>query len=169
VASVERVLGRVAAATVTYPEVGGTSGGVLPGGYRMVDRRVALGAGEERFAAARRGVFGWAMQRRAGWRVYPEAAPEVGTTVVLLRGPFVVPCRVVWVIDEADRVGFGYGTLPGHPECGEEAFLVERDGAGQVWFRIRAFSRAATWYARLGGPVTRLVQRKVTDSYLRSL
>ncbi|SIP67631.1 hypothetical protein BN9982_740001 [Mycobacterium tuberculosis] len=30
------------------------------------------------------------------------------------------PCRVVYVIDEPDVRGFGYGTLPGHPVSGEE-------------------------------------------------
>jgi uncharacterized protein (UPF0548 family) len=28
------------------------------------------------------------------------------------------------------------GTLPGHPESGEEAFFVSLDGDDKVWFRI---------------------------------
>lgn len=36
------------------------------------------------------------------------------------------PCQVVYVLDEPDRQGFAYGTLPGQPESGEEAFVIER-------------------------------------------
>ena len=56
-------------------------------------------------------------------------------------------------------------TLPGHPESGEEAFLVVRVGDG-CEFRITAFSRPATLLARASGPLGRAVQRLVTDRYL---
>jgi uncharacterized protein (UPF0548 family) len=38
------------------------------------------------------------------------------------------PWRVVYVTDEPDRFGFGFGcgTRPGHPEAGEEAFHLVR-------------------------------------------
>jgi uncharacterized protein (UPF0548 family) len=93
--------------------------------------------------------------------------------VVLLRaGPAVaglrIPCRVVYTISEADRRGFAYGTLPGHPEQGEEAFLVTITGGTEVHFRIRAFSRPATLPARLGGRLTRLVQQYATDRYVKA-
>ncbi|HEV8560641.1 MAG TPA: DUF1990 family protein [Actinophytocola sp.] len=42
------------------------------------------------------------------------------------------PGRVVHVVEEEHRRGFAYGTLPGHPECGEEAFLLERHADGTV-------------------------------------
>jgi uncharacterized protein (UPF0548 family) len=77
-----------------------------------------------------------------------------------------VPCQVIWVRDDPDAYGYGFGTLPGHPERGEEAFLVSRDAQGRMWFEIRAFSRPATRYARLGGPVTRAFQDRVTDRYV---
>ncbi len=60
-------------------------------------------------------------------------------------------------MDEPDRAGFGYGTLPGHPEVGEEAFLVTRAGDG-VWFEVTAFSRPARWYIHAAGPAARAVQ-----------
>lgn len=72
-------------------------------------------------------------------------------------------------MDEPDRVGFAYGTLPGHPECGEQSFVVTRDETGAVWFTIRAFSRPARWFSRLGAPVTRVLQRLATRRYLRAL
>ena len=36
-------------------------------------------------------------------------------------------------------------------------------GAG---LRVRAFSRPARWYSRLGGPVTSWMQRRYTERYL---
>ncbi len=77
--------------------------------------------------------------------------------------------RVVYVVDETHRKGFAYGTLPGHPESGEEAFVVELDGDGTVTFTITAFSRPSSRLARVAGPVNRAVQRWITGRYLRSL
>jgi uncharacterized protein (UPF0548 family) len=47
------------------------------------------------------------------------------------------------VIDEENRRGFAYGTPPGHPEQGEEAFVVALREDGQVTFTVTAFSRPA--------------------------
>jgi uncharacterized protein (UPF0548 family) len=68
-------------------------------------------------------------------------------------------------MDEVDRFGFAYGTLPGHVECGEEIFMVERTGDGTVRYVIQAFSKPRFWMARLAYPVARAHQRKfVRDS-----
>lgn len=77
--------------------------------------------------------------------------------------------RVVYVIDEPTVRGFAYGTLVGHPESGEEAFLVEQQEDGSVWFVVRAFSRGATRFYRLVGPVLRITQWVYTRRYLRAL
>jgi uncharacterized protein (UPF0548 family) len=87
----------------------------------------------------------------------------------LRRPRLVIPCRVVGTVSEPRRTGFAYGSLPGHPACGEEAFLVTRDEQDGVWFEVIAFSRPGTWYARLGGPVTRGVQRAAVARYLRAV
>jgi uncharacterized protein (UPF0548 family) len=79
------------------------------------------------------------------------------------------PVRVVYVIDEQNRVGFAYGTLHGHPESGEEAFIVEQRDDGSVWFVVRALSRPANGFYRATYPVLRLIQRHYTNKYLRSL
>jgi len=76
---------------------------------------------------------------------------------------------VVAVVDEPDRVGWAYGTLPGHPECGEEAFLLTILPSGEVLFEVRAFSRAGVWWSKVLGPAGRAVQRWVTTRYLRAL
>lgn len=170
------------AAELTYPEVGATralafDGAPPPAGYRYLYRRIRLDHGPEAFAAAREVVRGWGMQRRAGARVYPpDTPPRDGLTVLVTAGigpvPVTAPCRVVWTVDGtvdgAEWSGFGYGTLPGHPVSGEEAFLVHRDQADDVWCTILAFSRPAAWYAKLGGPLGRIAQNWMTARYLRA-
>lgn len=86
-------------------------------------------------------------------------------------GPFSVsaPIRVVYVIEEPHRAGFAYGTLHGHPQSGEEAFIVEHREDGTVWFVLRAFSRPSSAFYRLVSPVLRLMQRRFTAKYLRAL
>ncbi|MFC6343752.1 DUF1990 domain-containing protein, partial [Nocardioides hankookensis] len=95
-------------------------------------------------------------------------ADEPGATVAMRLGPLRVPCRVVYVVREPDRVGFAYGTLPGHPESGEERFEVARAADGTVTFEVTAFSRPATMLARLGGPIGRAVQDRITERYLNA-
>jgi uncharacterized protein (UPF0548 family) len=75
------------------------------------------------------------------------------------------PCEVVWTVRERDRVGFAYGTLPGHPECGEEAFVAALEPDGSVWLSVTAFSRGAFWWIRWAGPVARLAQRLAARRY----
>jgi hypothetical protein len=76
-------------------------------------------------------------------------------------------CRVVEVVDEPDRFGFAYGTLPHHPEAGEESFVVIRDPAtDQVRLEITAYSRPTARLAKLGGPVGRAFQRFMASRYL---
>jgi uncharacterized protein (UPF0548 family) len=95
----------------------------------------------------------------------------LATRLVLPVGPLraIAACRVVYLRDEPNRFGFAYGTLPLHPETGEESFMVERDDDGSVWFRVAAFSRPRELLARLGAPVRRLVQRRVTNGYLNAM
>jgi uncharacterized protein (UPF0548 family) len=144
---------------LTYAEIGATQHEPLPDGYYHVRYRTFIGRGEEVFRRAGQAIVSFDMHRRSGARVHTDAAqaaPGVRLTVGL--GPFTVPCEVVWVADGAGRAGFGYGTLPGHIESGEEAFQVERDSFDRVWFSVTAFSRPARWPAKLGGPVARLAQ-----------
>ena len=159
----------------TYPDVGATRDmTAVPTGYRYVERRGLLGSGERTFTDGAAALRDWRMFRAAGLRVDASApAVDVGVEVRVGLGAGPVrlwaPCRVVWVVDEADRCGFGYGTLPGHPASGEEAFEVVRETGGKVWFAVRAFSRPATWYAKLGGPATRAAQRWAARRYLAGM
>ncbi|MUL80206.1 MULTISPECIES: DUF1990 domain-containing protein [unclassified Mycolicibacterium] len=156
--------------SLTYPEVGATAG-ELPAGYRHIRASAMIGTGRDRFERAGAAVVRWGMQRGAGLRVQATTeAAAVGTELVVRIGPIPAPCRVVYVLDETDRRGFAYGTLAGHPESGEELFSVRYDPATDaVHAEVVAFSRPATWWSRLGGPVTRLLQRVVTRRYLTGI
>jgi uncharacterized protein (UPF0548 family) len=160
-------------AELTYPEVGQTLRR-LPAGYRHIRRRMPIGAGAGHFALAADLLLSWEMHHRAGLRVDPaERTARPGSLVRLTwsAGPIRVaaPCQVVYVIEEQRRRGFAYGTLPGHPESGEEAFIVEHLPDGTVTLTITAFSRPATTLARLGGAVARAVQDHLTRRYLQAL
>ena len=127
----------------------------------------------EVFARAGEFVLGFGMQRGAGFEVLseqPRAEPGALVVVRMRIGPMRVtaPTRVLRVTDEADRCGFTYGILEGHPEAGEEEFSVERRG-DEVWAAVRAFSRAGRWYTRLGAPVASRLQRRATSAYLASV
>ena len=145
---------------LTYAEVGATRWVPLPAGYHHLHYRIRLGTGAGVFARAADAVLTFRMHRAAGMTVRADAgraAPGVRLTVGL--GRLGVPCEVVYTVEEPSRAGFGYGTLPGHLERGEEAFLVEHDAQDRVWFRMVAFSRPGRWPAVLAGPVNQLAQR----------
>ncbi len=163
-------LSDLAALPLTYPEVGATAG-TLPPGYHHVHKTAVIGHGRDRFDEAAVAGMRWGMLRRAGVRVEATTeVAEVGSEVLVHLGPVAAPCRVVYVVDDRHARGFAYGTLPGHAESGEELFLVRYDAASdEVSAVVTAFSRHATWWSRLGSPVTSLVQRVVTDRYLRAL
>jgi uncharacterized protein (UPF0548 family) len=163
----------LATAELTYAEHGATRG-ALPPGYRHVVRRARLGEGEGTFHRAVDALFTWRMHAGAGLTaVVAPAEAAVGELVVMRLGPPgfgpVVPCRVVWVEKGPRRAGLAYGTLPGHPASGEEAFVVEWAQDDAVYAQIRAFSRFVAPWARLGGPITRCIQDLATYRFIRAL
>lgn len=169
-----RVTDRLRSADFTYSDVGGTRSGAVPRGYGRLQRGREIGTGAECFDGAVGRLLGWEMHRRAGLRVR-ASSEEVGEgDVAVLRlgvGPLGVdaPVRIAYVVDEPTRKGFGYGTLPGHPESGEEAFVIDLRPDDVVTFTITAFSRPASLLARVGGPVGRGIQSWVTSRYLLAL
>jgi len=167
-------LAQLADAPFTYAEVGGTRDGALPAGYDHVERFHVVGSGRGDFDRAAAAVFRWSAQRGAGLRVQADGPASTPGTVVLMtaglrRLGLDIPCRVVWVVDSPDRRGFGYGTLPGHPESGEESFDVSLEPDGDVVYTLRAFSRLASPLARLGSPVARRVQTLALDRYVAAI
>lgn len=175
---------------LNYPQLGRTriiagepmGEGLWPEGFDHVDTQIRVGTGDVDFKALAEGIMTWQIQRRAGLRVSAPPRAVSGARVTSgfgvgnLRLP--VPCEVVWALEptrtmrsdgaEVELAGFGYGTLPGHPALGEEAFLAMKTSDGGVYFRILAFSKPSGPLFKLGAPVTKLTQRNVTKSYLQA-
>ena len=163
-------LSGLAAQSLTYAEVGATQGS-MPPGYRHVVAGRRIGTGRLRFEEAAHAVMAYGMLRGAGVRLQATTEfAEPGADVLGKLGPFLAPCRVVYVLDEPDRRGFAYGSLPGHAVRGEEMFAVRFDPAdGGVYAEVAAFSQPATWWSRLGSPVLALAQKVVTRRYLNAV
>lgn len=164
-------LGALEELPLTYPEVGATASGKLPAGYGHLHTEKQIGTGQQRFERAADAVMRWGMQHGAGLRVQASSEVAEVDTVVLVRMGFLpAPCRVVYVIDEPDIRGFAYGTLPGHPESGEERFVVRRDPVtSAVFAEVTAFSRPATWWSKAARPVVSVAQRVIAKRYLRGV
>ena len=133
------VVARLCSAPLTYPEElpypAELSGGdrLFPPGFRSLFEEVILPPDVALDRAAEE-LLRWQVQCRAGFRVAASVPRIEQGAVALLSmgiGPLALrsPVRVVQVIDEADRRGFADGTLPGHPESGREAFVLQRDPA----------------------------------------
>lgn len=123
-----------------------------------------------RWEQAKDALACWGAHKSAGVRIRPSSPPFVGQTVALAIRLAIVhtlaACRVTATVDTDNEFGFTYATLPVHPAKGEESFVLHRSMDGSVTFVIRATSRASDLLARLGGPATRLVQRRIAKRYL---
>ncbi len=166
----------------TFREPGWTAGPPAqrgqPATFHIDSYEILLGRGAATFARARE-----ALQL---WRMFPDAWTEIplrppiadGTPVAVgirAYGLWHLFCsRIVyaWHKENEHRAlyGFAYVTLPGHPEIGEERFLVEWDRADDtVTYSILAISRPGAWFARLGYPFVRRLQRRFGRDSLRAM
>lgn len=137
-------------------------------------RGVDAGTGDAAFHAAVAALRSWAPQRAIGFRPHPPGATVAeGATVVLVAalGPvgFLVPVRVVGLVDEPGRFAFAYGTLPGHPERGEQGFAVERLAGGPVRATVRLDAGPGSRPARVLAPAVRLLQAAAVRRYLTAI
>ena len=160
---------------LTYREVGATrSPEEFPEGYHHLRHSAVVGHGRAAFEAAGSAVTTWRMHRASGATVRSEAVrAEPGVhlevSVGVGRVRLGAPCAVIWTAYEEHRTGFAYGTVTGHPECGEESFVVELAPDGTVRFTVTAFSRPAAWYTRLAGPLIPVLQREYARHLGRTL
>jgi uncharacterized protein (UPF0548 family) len=160
--------------TLTYAGVGLTLSDRWSAerGPQTYERSVRLGGGAERWAFATHEVMRWGVKRRSGFVIDAQTAATGDRLWLVARwGPFAVrePVEVIGVVDEADRRGFAYGTLTGHPVSGEEAFLVERRPDGSVWLTLRSLTRPGKGLWRMAFPLTLVAQRIYRRRYLRAL
>jgi uncharacterized protein (UPF0548 family) len=171
--ALERLLVAASASKLTYPEIGATGDATLPAGYRHTRVSVPLGSRTPTFEAASEALRSWAAHRHIGAVVVPDGAPlQEGVVVVVAirRGPLsvVAPCRIVSVVNDRNQFGFAYGTLSGHPESGEESFMIRRV-AGEVSIDLVAFSRPNDLLVRLASPIARRIQARATSGYLEGV
>lgn len=162
---------------LTYETVGiARPGSPTPRGLRERTQRIRLGEGDALWRRAVPVVSGWRIKTAIGFTIDP------GDERVVLGRDYDTsyrsglirqfePVRVVWIADEPDRRGFGYGTRLGHPVTGEECFLVEHDPDGTVWLIVRTVSRVSggrwrwLWLGvRIG---IRIFQRRYAASAVR--
>lgn len=170
-ASLDALLPALAGAEVTYADLGMSRRASPPPGFGREAHEVML---DMPFERARDALRSFATHRLPYLFLHPAGArvTEGENVVVCARiGPLwsINPCRIVFVDDTRDRFAYGYGTLPGHAESGEESFSVERLADGRVRADTIAYARPDAWLARLGAPVAHRVQRRIKVDYLRAL
>ncbi|MEP7272396.1 MAG: DUF1990 domain-containing protein [Acidobacteriota bacterium] len=146
-------------------------------GYNIDHNRVRLGTASQAFREASTAVREWKMFD-IGWvRLYPESsAIESGATVAVVVRHLgfwsISACRIVYVVEESGlqhRYGFAYGTLPEHPERGEERFTVEwNTGDDSVWYEILAISKPGPM-AMLAYPYVRALQRRFARDSMKAM
>lgn len=168
---------------LSYPEHGATLRGGIPKNYNVDANRVQLGTGIEVWERAKTALESWRMFD-IGWvrLLHCEEPIAPGQTVLIVAHTFgvysVSASRILERVSEAQpgtkgiiqRWGFCYGTLKHHVESGEERFLIEhhlRDHS--IWYSLLAFSRPQHWFAKLGYPAARAMQRRFARDSMRAM
>ncbi len=142
-------------------------------GFRRWEKSTVLGTGEDVWEWARGEVLRWGVKTRSGFSIASGASATAGDRPVIRAHAFGLsisePVEVIEVVDDPDRVGFAYRTLPGHPVAGEEAFIVHRR-ADTVVLTLRSLTRPAAerrW--RVLYPALLVAQAVARRRYLRAL
>jgi uncharacterized protein (UPF0548 family) len=148
----------------SYPNIGATQT-ELQKGYDNDESFIYLGDGEEVWNNAKKALTNWKHFPPSWTQIFPSTTPiEKAENVAVLFRLFGIwwinSARIVYTIDEKNKFGFAYGTLPGHLEKGEECFWIKRDKKGNVFYYIKAFSKPAYWFVRLAYPLARMYQKR---------
>lgn len=146
---------------------------VHSGPHLQSEVSAVIGSGDALWARAASDILCWKVKTASGFKVSSSATVRAGDRTEIYAGVLgirvVEPVEVLEVIKTPDRVGFSYGTLPGHPVTGEEAFIVERLG-DEIRLTIRSLTSPSPqqpWRALF--PLLLVVQKLVRHRYLRSL
>ncbi len=175
-AEIDSFLEHASTADFTYPNVGATrkvSGGpsifTTTSSYTIDHNELKIGNGEQDFERAKQAIRDWRMFDFPWVQLcWPNTPIEEDRKVAILIRHFgfysLNAARIVYTIDESDWFGFAYGTLADHGESGEERFSVRFDReTGDVIYDLYAFSRPSHWLARLGYPLTRVLQKQFAE------
>lgn len=152
---------------LSYDEVGTTHPErlTIPADFTKDHMRLYLGQGSAVFDEACHLLKQWHMYKQDWLELYPKAPRtdegSVGCVIAKHFGFYSVSSfKIIYRLEEENRLAFAIGTLPGHVEKGEERFMVETSGSGAVWLDILAFSRPGHPLVKLGYPLARLMQRR---------
>ncbi len=158
---------------LSYEPVGLCAVSTVPSGFRLDRWSRRIGIGDDAFERAVDALMGWKVHEGAGLAVAASGPASIGMVVAMAAplpaGWVDVVCRVVDVVDLPQRKGFAYGTLPTHPEQGEESFTVAMAADGTVTLEIVAVSRPRQILARLCPPVARRLQVAATNRYFEAI
>lgn len=166
--SIQNFLDQCAEDHFSYSDVGLSISGSPPE-YNADHNRIQIGHGLEDFEKAKTAIQSWKMFDMPWVELcWPDTPIDIGQNVVVLVNHFgfysLNACRIVYLIDETAeilRFGFAYGTLTEHAESGEERFSVEfHPETGEVWYDVFAFSQPNPLLAKLGYPVSRMLQKR---------
>jgi uncharacterized protein (UPF0548 family) len=149
-----------------------------PHGFKVDEASGVIGHGRQAFERAKLALVQW-QHFDFGWvELFPRgAAIEPGSVVAVLVHHLgfwsLNGCRVVYTLgDRRTGLGFGfaYGTLSNHAELGEEIFEVSLvPDSEEVIYRIRAVSKARATLAKLGYPLTRMLQARFRRDSIAAL
>ena len=164
---IEEFIGRLRDLPLSYNPIGIAK--ESPDGFKVDEASGVIGNGEQDFERAKQALTEW-RHFDFGWvELFPRGASiEPGSVVAILVHHLgfwsLNGCRVVYTLGDrrtGPNFGFAYGTLANHAELGEEIFEVtfapETNG---VVYRIRAVSKARAPLARIGYPLTRMLQER---------
>jgi uncharacterized protein (UPF0548 family) len=181
---------------LNYAAIGATMSSEIvsfpPEGFKAAEYRHRIGSGSRRFDLAGRALMTWGALRGAGFAVdeirAEPATPHGGsgplfledgtpwitpgmTAVVTVAKPveWTGPVKVITVFDEPGRIGYVYGSCPGHVACGERMLLLEHDADDSVWLMLRSLWQPAGTRWSPGGRATDTKMRKLDERIVRAL
>ena len=160
-----------------------------PDGFSAAEYRHRVGSGSRRFETAARALMTWGALRGAGYRVADVRAEEAAhgrtgplfledgtawitagmTAVLQAEGGAPEPVKVVSVVDAPGRVGFVYGSRPGHPDCMERMLVLEHEPDDSVRLMLRAIHRVPGSRWSPAARRTEARQRREDERLVRAL
>ncbi|WP_375387867.1 DUF1990 family protein [uncultured Amnibacterium sp.] len=164
-----------------------------PFGFASAQYRHRIGSGARRFDVAGRALMTWGGLRAAGYgvvdvRAEPEADWPLGagprflddgtpwitpgmTALLTSTDPAMPagPVKVVSTVEEPGRIGFVWGSMPGHVEIAERYLVVEHDDEDGVWVTLRTIWDSPV--SRLGrlARAAAVRQRRIDERIVRAL
>lgn len=161
------------AESLSYREVAATRGKPV-GGFDNDHNSIYLGKGDDIWLNAKNALTRWKQFPEPWTRIFQQTTRiEKDKTVAVLFQIFgfwwINSAKIVYTIDEAQRFGYAYGTLPGHLEKGEECFWIEKEAGGAVYYHIKAFSRPAYWIVWAAYPLARHFQKRFVRQSLSTM